>query len=53
MGEEIKALINFNNEINIMTSAYIAKLGLNLRPTNVYAKKIDGSALKTYGMTTS
>ncbi len=34
-----------------MTQAYIAKLGLAPRITNVDVQKIDSLALKTYGMT--
>ena len=33
-----------------MTPGYTSKLGLKVRPTNVKAKKIDGSTLKTFGM---
>lgn len=33
----IKALINFNNEVNAITSIYIAKLGLKVYITNVKA----------------
>ena len=33
-----------------MTPAFAAKLGLSIRPTGIGAQKIDGSALKTYGM---
>ena len=33
-----------------MSPAYIEKLGLKTRKTNVRAQKIDGSALKTFGM---
>ena len=34
-----------------MTPAFAAKLGLSTQPTNIGAHKIDGSMLKTYGMT--
>ena len=34
-----------------MTPAFAAKLGLSTQSTNLRAQKIDGSALKTYGMT--
>ncbi len=33
-----------------MTLAYVAKLGLTTRKTNVGAQKIDSSPLKTYGI---
>ena len=34
-----------------MNPAFASKLGLSIRPTGIGAQKIDGSALKTYGMT--
>lgn len=36
-----------------MTPTYAARLGLDVRPTNVGAQKIDGSALKTYEIVTT
>lgn len=36
-----------------MTPAYITKLGLKLRSTNLSAQKIDGLALKTHNMTSA
>ena len=47
---EFRALIDFGNEVNAMTPAISAKLGLSIWPTGIGAQKIDGSALKTYGM---
>lgn len=47
---EIQVLINSGSEINAMTPAYTAKLGLEPRPTNVSAQKIDDSVVETYGM---
>lgn len=47
---EIPTLIDSGNEINVMTPAYVAKLGLKVRSTNMQAQKIDGSTLKTFGM---
>ncbi len=47
---EVKALINFGSEVNVMTPAFVAKLGLRPRPINVRAQKIDGSPLETHGM---
>ena len=32
---ETKALINLDNEVNDMTPAYIAKLGLKIQKTNI------------------
>lgn len=46
----IKALINFNNEVNIMTSTYTKKLDFQMQKTNVGAQKIDRSSLVTYKM---
>ena len=34
-----------------MNPVFAAKLGLSIRSTGIGAQKIDGSALKTYGMT--
>ena len=48
---EVRALIDSGSEVNAMTPAFAAKLGLSTQPTNVGAQKIDGSTLKTYGMT--
>lgn len=45
-------MIDSGSEINAMTLAYAAKLDRTPRTTNVRAWKIDGSPLKTYGMTT-
>ena len=33
-----------------MTPIFTAKLGLSIRPTGIVVRKIDGSALKTYGI---
>lgn len=44
--------MNFGNKINVMTQAYIAKLGLAPRTTHVDTQKIDSLALKTYEITT-
>ena len=48
---EVRALIDSGSEVNAMTPAFAAKLGLSTQPTNFGVQKIDGSALKTYGMT--
>lgn len=34
---KIRALLNFGSETNAMTLAYMANLGLNIRPINVEA----------------
>ena len=46
----IGALVDLGSEVNTMTPAYAAKLGLQIRNTNIGAQKIDGSTLKTFGM---
>ena len=48
---EVRALIDSGSEVNAMTPAFAAKLGLSTQSRNVGAQKIDGSTLKTYGMT--
>ncbi len=50
-GQAIRALINSSSKVNAMTPAYVAKLGLTTRKTSVGALEIDGSPLKTHGMT--
>ena len=49
-GKDVLALLNSENEINAMTLAYLAHLGLKVRVTDVSMQKIDGSSLATYGM---
>ncbi len=46
----MRALINSGSEVNAMTLAYIAKLGLITQKTNVGAQKIDFSPLETHGI---
>ena len=46
----VRALIDSGSEVNIMNPAFEAKLGLSIRPIGIGAQKIDGSALRTYGM---
>ena len=40
-----KALLNSGSKVNTIGSAYIEKLGLKTRKTNVGAQKIDSSVL--------
>ena len=47
---EIRVLIDLSSEVNAMTPAYAAKLGLRVRETNIGAQKIDGSTFDTFGM---
>ena len=49
-GKNILALLNFGNNVNAMTLAYAAHLGLKVRVTNISTQKIDGSSLVTYGI---
>lgn len=47
---KISTLIDLGNEVNIMTFAYAAKLGLKVRKNDIRVKKIDGSTLNTFEM---
>ena len=49
--QQVEVLVKSNNEVNVMTRAFAAKLGLFTKPTNVGAQHIDGFALKTLNMT--
>ena len=46
----VRALVDSGSEVNAMTPAYAAKLGLKVRKTDIGAQKIDGSILETFGM---
>ena len=46
--KEVQALINLGSEVNTMTPAYTAKLGLKVQKTNIGAQKIDSSTLDTF-----
>ena len=48
--EQVRALLDSGSEDNAMSPAYAKKLGLKTWKTNVGAKKIDDSALETFGM---
>ena len=45
---DVQALINLGSEVNIITPAYVAKLGLKVWPTDIRAQKINGSLLRTF-----
>ena len=45
----VGALIDSGSEVNAMTPAYAAKLGLKVWKTNIRNQKIDGSTLETFG----
>ena len=48
--EQIRALFDSGSEINAINPVLARKLGLQIQKTNVEAQKIDGSALKTFGV---
>ena len=48
--KDVLALLNSGNEVNAMTLAYMAHLGLKVRVTNIGAQKIDGLLLDIYNM---
>ena len=48
--EQVKVLLDSSSKVNAMSPVYAKKLGLKTRKTNVEARKIDGSALETFGM---
>ena len=39
-----------DSKVNVMTLAYISKLGLKIWPINIKAQKIDGLLLRTFGI---
>ena len=47
---ETRALIDLSSEVNAITPAYAAKLGLGGQETDIGAQKIDSSTLITFGM---
>ena len=49
-GKDVLPLLNSESEVNAMTPAYAAQLGLKVRRTNIGGQKIDESSLATYGM---
>ena len=48
--EQVRALLNSGSKVNAISPAYAKRLGFKTWKTNVGAQKIDGSALKTFGM---
>ena len=48
--KDVLALLNSRSEVNAMTPAYVAHLGLKVRMINVGVQKIDGCSLVTYGI---
>ena len=49
-GKDVLALLDSESEVNAMTPAHAAHLGLQVRVTDVGAQKIDRSSLATYDM---
>ena len=47
---QVQTLIDLSSEVNAMTPAYVSRLGLQARHTNVKAQKIDDSILQTFGL---
>ena len=48
--KQVKVLLNSGSKVNAISFVYVEKLGLKTRKTNVGAQKIDGAALKTFGI---
>ena len=48
--EQIRVFLDSSSEVNAISPAYVEKLGLKTRKTNVVAQKIDGSALEIFAM---
>ena len=48
--KHVLALLNSKSEVNMMTPAYAAYLGLKVGVTNINVEKIDRSLLTIYGM---
>ena len=48
--EQVKVLLDSSSKINTMNLNFARKLGLKVLKTNVGVQKIDGSALKIFGM---
>ena len=49
-GKDVLALLKSESEVNAITPAYTAHLGLKVRVTDLGVQKIDGSLLATYNM---
>ena len=47
---KVQALINFGSKVNVMTPAYLLKLGLKVRFINIKAQKINGFIVETFEM---
>ncbi len=51
--DQTETLLDSESELNIMSQAFAHQLGIKTRKTNVKARKIDGTTLKTYRMVVS
>lgn len=47
---KVQILLDSGSEVNVINSAYTAKLYLKVYPTDIRAQKIDGSTLKIFEM---
>ena len=48
--EQIRTLLNNGSEVNVMSLAYVEKLGIKIRKINVGVEKNDSSTLKAFGI---
>ena len=48
--KSVSALLNSSSEVNTVYLAFVKKLDLSIRPTDMGAQKIDGTMLETYRM---
>ena len=48
--KDVLALLDSGSEVNAITLAYMAHLGLKVKVTDIGAEKIVGSLLGTYGI---
>ena len=48
--EQVRALFDSGNKVNAMSPVHAKRLSFKIWKNNVGAQKIDGSALKTFGM---
>ena len=48
--EQVKVLLNSGSKVNAMSPAYVERLGVKTRKTNVKAQKIDGFVLEIFKM---
>lgn len=51
--DKTQALLDLRREVNAMSQAFVIQLGLKIQKTNIGAKKIDDTILKTHKMVVS